>query len=173
MKSLLIINSGTHPEHIQISQSFCAEIIRRGLLCDILDMNNSVMQLHEKFYTIEKANPDWIMTLDFAGFECRSGMGDVSLNRIPCRMVHLILQVPEEGCIGAEECFNYSMYFIVSKEEYGKQLKANPSVAHIHILPELMEITSERNGAEVISMLLQQLWDIAEMSMDFTECRRL
>lgn len=173
MKSLLIINSGLHPEHKQISQSFCAEIAHRGSPCEILDMNNPKLQLHEKFYAIEKANPDWIMTLDFAGFECRSGMGDVSLNRIPCRMVHLILQVPEEGCIDTEESFNYSMYFIVSKEEHGKQLKANPSVAHIHILPELMEITSERNGSKVISMILQQLWDITEMSMDFTECRRL
>lgn len=173
MKTLLIIDSGIHPEHKQISQSFCIEIVRRGSECEILDMNKPDMQLHEKFYTIERANPDWIMTLDFAGFECRNGMGDVSLNRIPCRMVHLILQKPEEGRINAEESFNYAMYFIVSKEEYGKQIKENPSVAHIHILPKLMEIASERNDSEVIPMLLQQLWDITEMSMDFTECRRL
>ena len=173
MKALLIINSNLHPEHKQISQSFCAEIVHRGSPCEILDMNNPNLQLHEKYYAIEKVNPDWIITLDFAGFECRSGMGDVSLNRIPCRMVHLILQEPEDSSIDAEEHFNYSMYFIVSKEEYGKQLKTNLSVVHIHTLPELMGITAERNGSEVISTLLQQLWDITEMSMDFTECRRL
>lgn len=172
MKVLLIIDSGIHPEYIQISQFFFAEIVHRSSLCEMLDMHNLKFQLHEKFYAIENAKPDLIITFDFAGFECRNGMGDVSLNRIPCRMAHLILHENESKVIQPDEIFNYSMYFFAATESYGKQIAENESVAHYHVLPELMDLkTKSKNNSASIAMILQQIWNITEVSLDFTECR--
>lgn len=174
MKSTLIINSGEYPENASICQKICEELVSKGHCCECIDMNNPDLQLHEKFYAIENAKPDLIITFDFAGFECRNGMGDVSFNRIPCRMAHLILHESENRVIQPDEIFNYSMYFFAATESYGKQIAENESVAHYQVLPELMDLKPEsKNDSASIAMILQRIWDITEMSLDFTECRLL
>lgn len=175
MKTTLIIDSGNYPEHLGISRLLCAEIIRRGSTCTVMDMNQPGLQLHEKFYAIENICPDWIITFDLAGFECRNGMGDVALNRLSCRMVHLLLKQPGEKSILKEEKFNYSMYFVVATDAYRHQLENNETIAHIHTLSELPELLANKDGekSDSVSGILQKLWNITEMSMDFTECRQL
>ena len=173
MRAVIVVNSENNPENYKIGQEFSAEIIRRGSNCEIIDMNNSNLQEHEKFQAIQTCNPDWIMSLDLAGFECRTGMGSVSLNLIPCRMAHLILQPSDNNTIRFDDRINYSMYFFVAKEEHGKKLLENVSIEHIEVLPLLSEVVLEKRSPEIIPAILQQLWNTTEMAIDFKECQQL
>lgn len=171
MKTVLIINSSNNPKHKVYSHFFESAIAGSQNVCKIIDMKSD-LPLHEKFYQIEAEKPDWVLTFDLAGFECRNGMGDVSLNGMPCRMVHLLIDNTCYQQIRSDENFNYSMYFITSDENVLRQIQRNPTIVHTHLIPEMAKLLSKNTlNAEPYSGFLRQLWEITEMNIDFKECQ--
>jgi len=166
MKSVLVINTHLYPKHRSFGNAYGGILKRETGDCVIVDMGKQDIPVHEKFYMIQKALPEWLISFDLAGFECRLELGEASYNKLPCRMAHLLLKSPEYSRISSEEAFNFSMYFYAAQESWARQLKKRcPNIEHISFLPEL-------NDPQKAEGILRKVFDDTEMSLDFTECRQ-
>lgn len=161
MKCLIIIDSTNNGANIALSAAYQRLFINSSVDCTVMDMGQGSLMEHEKFYMIQKEDPDFIMTFDLAGFECRNGMNNVSLNNIPCRMYHILTHRPKEGSITQEEIFNYSMYFGVIDNVTAEMLSKNDSIKHIVINSQLKDLTKTKEN-------LQMIWHETELDIDFS-----
>lgn len=86
MRVLYLINSKEYNYHLRMAEDFCTVI--QG---NILDMADGT-PLGDRYYEIEKMQPEVIITFDLAGHLLRTGNDTLSLNNICARSAHILFQ---------------------------------------------------------------------------------
>lgn len=82
---LIVINSKKYKYH----KDFVKVMSTLTETVSVVDMSSDKL-LHELFYEIDGSSSKMIMTLDFAGFELRTEMDNISLNSISKRIVNVL-----------------------------------------------------------------------------------
>ncbi len=127
MKVLYLTDSSRFNYHKNLVADF-TEVIPG----DVYDMSDG-KPLGERYYEIEGAKPDVIITFDLAGHVLRTGSDTLSLNNVYARMAHILFQ---------------------NTDRYGADLRARQNLSMFTYIPEGSDVAAARcKYAEVPNIL--------------------
>ncbi len=150
-RALVVYDSNKNKEDCILSEKIQKEFAMLGWETKGLDFTADVPD-YTCFRTMADYNPNLLVTLNLAGFSLKTDAEEASLNRIPCRMAHL-MKHPYENYAKhnnvLSRTINFSMYFLTEKEETALQMqKQFPDIEHIIYMPvtdsivkKILEIT--------------------------------
>lgn len=137
---ILVIDTKKHPEHKKLA-AVIKELVQSGNLLEgmielgTVDMAQK-LPLHEIYFQISSAMPEFVITLDLAGFELRTEGDGYSYNTIPCRMAHFLLGEPEKYREILAGEFNFSMFFYAAQKSCAAIQKEYPELLNVCVMDE-------------------------------------
>ncbi|HKM35323.1 MAG TPA: hypothetical protein VJY54_11350 [Lachnospiraceae bacterium] len=149
-KVLIVIDSCKKPECDKLGVCLKESFEKMHWMAEMIDLQPGVFE-YTYFHSMIKFKPDFLVTLNLAGFTMKTDAEETSLNRIPCRMAHLMLHSYEGYEEVLKHTINFSMYFFTGLKETALQMQTNfPHIEHISCLEEL--ITLQKNKPEKCSL---------------------
>lgn len=142
-------------EHIKIG------IEENGMTYEplILNEKDSFQIQFQKLSNITQR--DAIVTIDFAGFEAETEMGNAYYNIIPVRMAHLIISNDVQYPKSLNGRVNFSMFFYTMFSKDTLELKKNyPHIENISYKEELSVFVSRQNVDNYGTVLLDIFRDM-------------
>lgn len=138
MKVLFIIHSRNNKKHTSIVDTY-KQGMGAGNEYQVLDMACG-KALHIIYQELQAARPDLVMTLDCAGFEMKTEMDSISLNKLTCRVAHLLFDAPYKYKNYLQEEFNLSHFFYFAvTSDLAKVQSMYPNLPNYGLLPTLDE----------------------------------
>lgn len=110
----------------------------------ILDKNDSYQLQFQKLSNLTQR--DVIVTIDFAGFEAETEMGNAYYNILPVRMAHLLIAKDIQYPKSLNRRINFSMFFYTIFPENTFELKKNyPHIENVSYKKELSLFASQQS----------------------------
>lgn len=136
-KVLIVLKSSDNQIHKELAYCLEKSFKKIGWTTDIINMEPQIF-LFTYFQSMQKYQPDFLVSLDMAGFEMLTEAEEASYNRIPCRMAHLILSGYDNYRNVLEHMINFSMYFYTNTKLMEQQLRKDfPHIEHVNYLEQL------------------------------------
>ncbi len=155
MKILYLINTKEFNYHKNLVKDFISVIPG-----DVIDMSVGG-PLDTKYYDIEEAKADVIITFDGSGLDLRTVTDTLSLNNLYSRMAHILFHKPSFYGQLLFKRQNLSMFTFVPKgEDIGECYRKYPEVPNIMEFCELYYKTENDDEHKINRSGIRQWWDI-------------
>lgn len=138
---LILINSKKYQYHREICNAFINNNSSCVFYYRIIDFADD-LSLHNKYFDILNAVPTLILNLDGAAFVLKTESDNLSLNAVPCRIINLMFQNPENYGSDIKLRQNLSMFtyfsprYIKDNEELNSVRKKYQNIPNIGLLCE-------------------------------------
>lgn len=107
---VLLYDSGIHAEHESIVCFFKTFFQENNMKCTFLDSKRT-QPGHVYMRKIELLDPDFLVTLDLAGFWFKTQAGEVALNNLYCKQIHFLIKETGEYPLFLNKKLSISMFF--------------------------------------------------------------
>lgn len=163
-KVLIVTDTYKRPEHDKLGICLKESFQKMQWLAEMIDLQPGVSD-YINFRSILNHKPDLLVTLDLAGFTLKTDAEETSLNRIPCRMAHLMFHSYRGYEEVLKHTINFSMYFFTGLKDTALQMEKDfPHIEHISLLEELKAL--QDNPVEKLSLktdtIAEKILHIAE-----------
>lgn len=166
MKILLIIDSKNYKYHNDIFIDFENALVnffedKGDNSLEVIDVGIDEEE-HVIFNYIKGLAPDFVITVDFAGFNMRTTGDSLSYNGIPCRMAHYLIRSREAYLSLLNYRQNFSMYtYIQESDDINEWKNKYPGITNIGYCGKInyknISDTEHRENVELIEKWLQQV----------------
>lgn len=163
-KVMIVTDTQRTPELAKLGNCLRDSFQKRQWITEMLDFKPGIND-YIYFRSIMDYKPDFLVTLNLAGFTMKTDGQETSLNRIPCRMAHLMFDSYRDFQDVLNHTINFSMYFFTNEQKTALALERDfPHIEHICYLEELKALQDNRLGeiTQIMDTITDKILHIAE-----------
>lgn len=154
MNIIYLINSKEYNYHSSLADTFNKVI--PGKVINVNDYEDP----SEGYREIKQSNPEVIITFDLAGHVFRTGMDELTLNALPCRIANILFQKRNSYGVQIKKRENLSTFMYISaNDDVLDARKYLEEVPNIDSFPEIeyknRDISSNQDNIKAI----EKWWD--------------